>query len=213
MSPGPLVKHKWSFTSRFRSGAYGWKASRLAVQRIKEAVSEIKLVNRHDRLLAAEGAILFIEKLAPACGGVDSSSGALGTAVNNALQDLATVIINVEADPKIREKWLQRLWEAVQEDGYGYLDTLPSIWGDLCASKEIASYWADELIDTVKHSWQFGGYYNGSPACLSCLLAAGRYKELLDLLELATPVWWHYRRFGVQAHPAARMQGGGTALR
>jgi hypothetical protein len=48
------AKHKWTFTSRFRAGAYGWKASRLAIQRIKEAVSEIKQVNRHDRLLAVE---------------------------------------------------------------------------------------------------------------------------------------------------------------
>ncbi len=68
------AKHKWTFTSRFRAGAYGWKASRLAIQRIKEAVSEIKQVNRHDRLLAVEGAILFIEKLVPAIAEIDSSS-------------------------------------------------------------------------------------------------------------------------------------------
>ncbi|CAB1055815.1 hypothetical protein D1BOALGB6SA_549 [Olavius sp. associated proteobacterium Delta 1] len=34
--------HKWIFTSRFRTNAYSWKASRLACKRIKEAVSEIK---------------------------------------------------------------------------------------------------------------------------------------------------------------------------
>jgi hypothetical protein len=42
------AKHKWTFTSRFRAGAYVRKSSRLAIQRIKEAVSEIKLVNRRD---------------------------------------------------------------------------------------------------------------------------------------------------------------------
>lgn len=40
------TKHKWTFASRFRSGAYGWKASRLASKRIREAVSEIKKASR-----------------------------------------------------------------------------------------------------------------------------------------------------------------------
>lgn len=193
------LKHKWSFTARFRAGAYGWKASKLAIQRIREAVREIKAVNRHDRLPAAEGAVLFIEKLVPAIRDVDSSSGALGTAANNALRDLAGIIAHAEVDPQTREKWLERIWEAVQNDGYGYLDTLPDIWGELCVNKEIASRWADRFIDTVKHSWQHGGYFAGIPACLSCLLAAGRHEELLDLLEQAPYIWWAYRRFGVRA--------------
>jgi hypothetical protein len=33
-------------------------------------------------VLAAEGAVLFLEKLAPAIEGVDSSSGSIGSAVN-----------------------------------------------------------------------------------------------------------------------------------
>jgi hypothetical protein len=150
------IKHKWTFTSRFRAGAYGQKSSRLAIQRIKEALSEIKQVNRHDHLLAAEGAILFIEKLVPAIAEIDSSSGALGTATNNALYDLVSVIEKADADPETREKWLERLWEAVQDDGYGYLNAiLPEIWGELCIDKATASRWADDFLDTVKHSWQF----------------------------------------------------------
>jgi hypothetical protein len=35
--------------------------------------------------------------------------------------------------------------------------------------------------------------------CLSCLLATGRYGELLDLLELPRYPSWHYRRYGVEA--------------
>jgi hypothetical protein len=34
---------------------------------------------------------------------------------------------------------------------------------------------------------------------LSSLLVAGRHAELLDLLDHAPRVWWHYRRYGVQA--------------
>jgi len=195
-----LAKHKWSFTSRFRAGAYGQKASRLAIQRIKEAVSEIKQANRNDHLLATEGAVLFIEKLVPAIAEIDSSSSALGTATNNTLYDLVSVIEKADADPETREKWLERLWEAVQDDGYGYLNAiLPEIWGELCVDKATASRWADDFLDTVKHSWQYGGYFVGDTACLSCLLAAGRHEELLDLLQQAPRVWWHYRRYGVQA--------------
>ena len=39
-------RHKWTFTARFRRNAFGWNGSRLACQKIKEAVSEIKKVAR-----------------------------------------------------------------------------------------------------------------------------------------------------------------------
>ena len=78
---------KWVFTSRFRTNAYGWKAPKLAYKRIKEAVSEIKKVTRKNPVLGAEGCIRFMEKLWPALQHVDSSSGALGTAVYNAMED------------------------------------------------------------------------------------------------------------------------------
>ena len=192
-------KHKWVFTSRFRAGVYSWKASNLAIQRIREAVSEIKRVNRQDQFLAVEGAVLLIEKLTPAICGIDSSSGSLGTAVNNALDELTDVIVKAKVDMKKREIWLRRLWNAVQEDGYGYVESLADRWGELCIENEMTSLWADEFIGAVKLSFQYGGYYKGSPACLSCLLAAGRNEELLGLLKLAPYTWWHYRRFGVQA--------------
>ena len=35
--------------------------------------------------------------------------------------------------------------------------------------------------------------------CLSSLLAAERYQQILDLLEQAPSIWWEYRRWGVQA--------------
>lgn len=85
--------HKWTFTARFRTNAFGWKGSRLACQRIKEAVSEIRKVARKDPLRGAEGAIKLMEKLWPALQHVDSSSGALGTAVYNAVGVLADVVV------------------------------------------------------------------------------------------------------------------------
>ena len=58
-------KHKWVFRRRFRRHAFGWR-SQPAVKRVKEAVSEIKKVARTDRLVSADGAVLFIEKVSPA---------------------------------------------------------------------------------------------------------------------------------------------------
>jgi hypothetical protein len=54
----------------------------------KEATSEIKAVYRKEPATAADGAILLTEKLWPALAHVDTSSGALGTAVNKTVHAL-----------------------------------------------------------------------------------------------------------------------------
>ena len=89
--------HKWTFRARFRRHAYGWK-SQPAIKRIKEAVSEIKKVAHQEPLLAAEGAVLFLEKVSPAIEQVDSSSGAIGTAAKNAVAALVEIIAAAPAD-------------------------------------------------------------------------------------------------------------------
>lgn len=88
--------HIWQFPARFRSGAYGWRSSALAVQRIKEAIKEIKQVARQNPVVGAEGAIRFLEKLSPAIESVDSSSGALGGATNKAIESLVPLIAKAE---------------------------------------------------------------------------------------------------------------------
>lgn len=70
----------WAFARRFRRGGFGWRAGRLACERIAEALAEIRAVARHDSLHAADGAVRFLVKLSPALEQVDSSSGALGGA-------------------------------------------------------------------------------------------------------------------------------------
>lgn len=197
--------HKWTFRARFRRHAYGWK-SQPAIKRIKEAVAEIKKVARKDPLLAAEGAVLFLEKVSPAIEQVDSSSGAIGTAVNNAVAALVEVIAAAPADENRRAKWLDRLWEAYQDDDIPYLESLGDHWGELCASPEVASHWADELTGTCKMAWspdpELRGFFKGTTNCLSALLAAGRHEELLELLDMAPYKMWHYRQYGVKAFAA-----------
>jgi len=195
-------KYKWIFPARFRTGAYSWKASRLACQRLREAVSEIKKIAKKDPVLGAEGAVRLMEKLWPALEHIDTSSGALGSAVNKTLDALIPVIVEAPAVEKIRNKWLDRLWQAMADDGVDYLSPVGDRWGEICGSVEVAGRWADDLVSTVRSCWTDpnpGRYFHGTTACLSCLLVAGRHQELLELLELDRYPMWHYRRYGVEA--------------
>jgi hypothetical protein len=198
----PQSKQKWIFPARFRAGAYSWKASRLACRRLREAVSEIKKVAKKDPVRGAEGAVRLMEKIWPALEHVDSSSGALGSAVNKALDALIPILVKAPADEKTRDKWLDRLWQAMADDGVDYLSPVGDRWGELCGSAEVAGRWADELVSTLRLCWSDpnpGGYFHGATACLSCLLVTGRHEELFDLLELPRYPSWHYRRYGVEA--------------
>lgn len=103
--------YKWEFKARFRRRAFGWR-SRPAIERVRQAVREIRKVARRDAVLAAEGAVSFLERVPPALERVDSSSGAIGTAVNNAIAELVPIIARAPADAGTREGWLERLFEA-----------------------------------------------------------------------------------------------------
>lgn len=194
--------HKWAFAPRFRRHAFGWR-SQPAVQRVREASAEIQKVARKDPALAAAGAVLFVEKVSRALEQVDSSSGAIGTAVNHAIETCATIIAAAPVDDRTRDQWLDRLWEAHQNDEIPYIERLADYWGELCASRTRASAWADRLIGTVESMWgsnrKPGGYFHGTIACLSALFHAGRFEELLALLDKAPRSMWHHRERGVKA--------------
>lgn len=194
--------HKWQFATRLRSCAFGWKSSRLAAQRLKEAASEIRKVGKTDPVLAAEGAIKLIEKLWPALQHVDTSSGMLGGVVADAVHEVIQYPIEAQVDLKTREKWLQRLWQAYQEDGVDYTAEVSERWGELCGSNVVRQKWLEDLLPLLKASW-FGNeqssYFRGETACLSCLLESGRHQELLELLRRNSSRLWHTERFGVKA--------------
>lgn len=194
--------YKWEFKARFRQHAFGWK-SQPAITRIKQAVAEIKKVAKSQPTLAAEGVILFLERVSPAIARVDSSSGSIGAAVNQAIAALVPIVVNAPADAKTREGWLERLWTAYQDDDIPYIERLGDHWGALCGSKEIASAWADHLISAVRQAFgpdpSLRGFFKGTSNCLSALLAAGRHDEVLALVDLAPYKLWFYRQYGVQA--------------
>jgi len=202
---GATGPHRWEFKARLRRGAFGWKSSRLAIQRVKEAVSEIRKVARRDPALAAEGAVILFERVSPALEHVDSSSGALGTAVNRAIDELVPIIAAAPADRQVREGWLERLFEAHGADEIPYIELLADRWGELCASREVASSWADRLLDVTRTVLgpdpRVRGYFHGTSACLSALYAAERYEDIVDLLE--GDAIWAYKRWAVLALAAS----------
>lgn len=199
--PESVRAHAWAFKPRFRRKAFGWRGSRLATTRVKEAVSEITKVARTDPVLAADGAVTLLERLSPALEQVDSSSGAIGNSVNRAIAALVPVIANAPAGRATRDAWLERLWAAHEADEMPYIERLADYWGDVCASPELASEWAGRLLDTTRLALspdrQQRAFFHGTSACLSALLASRRFDELLQLLEAET--FWPYRRWGVKA--------------
>ena len=201
-----MTTYKWQFAPRFRRNAFGWKSD-TPIQRIKEALAEIMAVTKKDPVLAAEGAVQFLEKLVPAIEQVDSSSGGIGSAVNRAIETLVPIISKADVGRAVREKWLDRLFEALQDDDMPYLEYLGEFWGELCATPDIAAEWADYLSPTLTTMWdhcaRIGeyGYSNGTIPCLSALYAAGRHDELLSLVAKSEyrHKSWHYRVWGAKA--------------
>jgi hypothetical protein len=194
------IAHTWGFKARFRRHAFGWK-SQPAIQRVKQAVVEIRKVARTNAVLAAEGAVSFLERVSPALEHVDSSSGAIGTTVNHAIAALVPIIAGAPAAAKTRTRWLERIWEAHAADDVPYIEALADFWGDLCASAEVAGAWADRLVGITRLALSpdknVRGHFQGTSACLSALYRAERYAEILRLLEVDTI--WPYKRWAVKA--------------
>ena len=198
-----MAAHQWGFAPRFRRNAFGWKSD-LPIKRIKEAITEIKAVARKDPVLAAEGAVLFLTKVAPAIENVDGSSGSMGTAVYRSIEALVPIIAAATVSDPIRQRWLDRLWEAIEDDGCCYIESLSDYWGELCGEPRVALHWIELFRPTTERIWREWSpgrfvIHRGTNACFSLMMKAGQFAELLALLELAPNKFWHDRRWGVRA--------------
>jgi len=195
----------WTFRRRFRRNAFGWR-SQPAVKRVNEAVREIRGVRKRDPVTAAEGAVDFLERVAPALEHVDSSSGAIGNAVNRAIEQLVPIIRDAPASAEQRDAWMQRLWRALEADEMPYIERLGDYWGELCAEPERAQRWAQWLYPRAKRALGREPperFFVGTIPCLACLLAAGDNETVVELLEHDRLAFWPFRRFGVMALAAA----------
>lgn len=199
MTPSP---HKWTFKARFRTNAYGWKGTGLASKRLKETVSEIKRAAKSDPVLAGNGCVALMERLWPALQEIDSSSGALGRAVNQTLDSLIPILIAAPADLETRSKWLEKLYDAVCNDGVQYLTPVEEHWGEICGFPQLANEWADRILPLLRQVWgegSPGSHVVGDTLCLSCLLETGRYEELDEVLRLRQVPFWHNDKFLAEA--------------
>lgn len=192
----------WAFKTKLRARAFGWRGSQTAIVRLKEAVSEIAKAAKTDPLSAGDGALALMERLWPAFERIDTSSGALGAAVHRALDAVIPILIAAPADPKTRAAWLERLYQAVLDDGVQYLSPVEERWGEVAVYPELMNAYADRLRPTVKRVWSEGApgsYVIGGAICLSCLLEVGRYTDLLDLLGTSRRRFWSDHHFGAEA--------------
>ena len=196
-----MAKHKWTFKSRFRREAYSWNGTALASKRMREAVSEIKKVAKNDSALAGEGGVELFVRLYPALMNIDGSSGALGSAMNKTIDPLIPILTEADWDMNTRGKWLDKLYEAIVEDGWGTFDGLRDYWGELCVYPGLAHLWADQFVPTVKEVFSSPRYshFVGTDMCLSCLVFTERYGELQELLQLRMKPWWTYNKFWAMA--------------
>ena len=196
------ASRKWLFKNKLRARAFGWRGSRLADQptqgsSLRDQVGgEIRPSRRGRRVGVADGGYLA------AFQDIDTSSGALGTAVARTLSELIPILADAPADHATRSKWLERLFEAVQNDGVEYLRPAEERWGEIAHNPDLINKYADRLIEMVRRAWsdhQSFQYVTGTSICLSCLLEAGRYDELQELLATRRTKFWSWHRFGAEA--------------
>ena len=121
-------------------------------------------------MLGAEGAVLFLERVSPALEHVDSSSGAIGTAVYHAIEAFAPIIAAAPADPKTRRQWLigsGQLTKPMRSPSSKHSPTT----GEKLRLEGVASHWADELLDITRMALspdpKLHGFFHGTSACLS----------------------------------------------
>lgn len=193
---------KWQFKTKFRANAYGWRGSKLAISRLKEAVREIRMAAKSDPVAAGDGCVTLMERIWHAFQHIDTSSGALGTAVHRTLEDLIPLLIAAPAGRDTKARWLERLYEAVQNDGVDYLSPVQERWGEIARDPDLVNQYADMLLTQIREAWadrQRYTHVTGSTICLSCLLEAGRYEELRDLLALRPFRFWPDNRYEAEA--------------
>ena len=127
------VTHKWAFRPGMRAGAYSWKSSAKAIDRLKTASAKIRVVARTAPNAGAECVIALAQRIWPSFEHIDTSAGALGNAVRRTLEDLLPILIEAPADEETRAKWLEQLREAIEDDGVDYLAPLADRFGQIAA--------------------------------------------------------------------------------
>ena len=134
-----------------------------------------------------------------ALAGLGRAEAAEDEGLRAGLRGEAQELVRLAVRGGARAEALEGLWAAYAADPGGALDPVGDAWGELCASAGAAAAWAERLGAEVREIWGAGGDARASRAALGALLAAGRPREVLALLELRPVGLWPERRFGVLA--------------
>jgi hypothetical protein len=207
--------HKWAFKTGMRANSFNWRSSAKAIERLAAAESEIRAINRADPVTGAEGVVALAERIWPAFEQIDTSSGALGSAVFRTLENLTAILIEAPADAPTRAKWLDRLRQAILDDGVDYLAPLSDKFGKIAVFPALQAQHADEDLDLIRQSWadhERFSHVSTATLTLSCLLEAGRYDELQALLAVKKSRLWFDEKFAAEALLRQRREDEALAL-
>ncbi|MFT7620129.1 MAG: hypothetical protein ACI97A_003786 [Planctomycetota bacterium] len=197
------LHHNWIFKNRLFRHAVGSRLPQ-GIKKIQLAIAEIKKIGTKNQALAADGAVLFFQRISPAVEIADVTAPALIQVIDQGIKTLVPIIATAEIQMKQRKWLLKKLFEAHERDRGLVLESLTDHWGDLCASQTLAWDWADRLLPKTRPSLQpdmrLDDYFLGTTACLSAMLAAGRNKELIKLVE--DQQYWRYKVWAVRAYLA-----------
>lgn len=122
--------------------------------------------------------------------------------MSRTLEELLPVLIEAPADEKTRAKWLDQLRAAIMDDGVDYLAPIADCFGKISAYPSLMNLHADRDLDIVEAAWSDHARFIHVPTAtltLSCLLEAGRYDELLALLDREKTRLWFDEKFGAEA--------------
>ena len=130
-------------------------------------------------------------------------------------RELVPVIASAPADTPTRAAWLERLFDAHAADQIPCIEHLAEYWGELRASRDVASEWADRLITITRLALSSDratrGNFHGTSACLSAPFAAARYEELIEVVQ--HDVLWTYKRWARESAGRAGPASGGRRVR
>ena len=191
--------------------------SQPAIARVREALSEIKKVAKKDPIVAAEGAVLFLEKVSPALAHVDGSSGAIGSAVNHTPSRELSALDRRSAGRRANTRSVARapLRGARGRRHPVHREARATTGASFSATTEI-SFSLGQIACSVSHGRPLSpdpamrGHFHGTTMCLSSLFQAGRYDELREVLERER--FWPYKRWAVRALAAAGKTSDAIAL-
>jgi hypothetical protein len=192
-----------AFRASFRRRAFRWCGTRKAIGRLNEAVGEIERIARTDPALAGEGAVLLLQKLSPALSDIDSSSGALDAATAGVVETLAPLIAAAPVTRRVREKWLERLFNAVQEDNPPYIEIARRALGCPVRRPGVGLALGGPACSGASacHGRSQNGahaYSRSDTLCFSALFHAGRFDELLAVLALDPKPHWHDQQWAAK---------------